>query len=276
MKKINCFIIVSLLFICSSCSTWYEMSIISRGATPSNTTYCVLPVNSLNIDYLEFNEYAETLKNQLSQLGYTEEQHNPELKIYLQYTVGEKFVIGSISSTNNYQNTKSNLSGNTSKTSSESNSAMAVVNSSANLATISGSGDKTKTSNSTSNYKSNTYSYGGSSTTTSERYGFPLDVSIEAVSSDTNKPVWKVSVEYFLAHTKDVPNAMPWIFFCARHYIGHRYSGLICIYPNKFKDENLGWCPDNSSLQHDYFGLFGADIKSEKDFIENIRYKKDL
>lgn len=269
MKTIHHLIIVLSLFMVSSCSYKnFYLAMESRGIQPQNKTYCVLPSDSLNIDYLEFNEYADALKAQLSKLGYAEDQNNPELKIYLQYNIGDRFTIGSSSSTNTYQNTTSNLSGNTNTTSSETSSVNATVNSFANLVTILGGGDKTKTSNSTSNYKSNTYSYGGSSTTVSEEYGFPLDVYVEAVSTDTNKPVWKVSTQYFLSHPNDVSNVMPWIFLCTKWFIGHRWTGTINVNTKKFKEEGL-YYPFGShdwSLQYNYFKGANWYLKSEPTF----------
>lgn len=270
MKTIYYLVIVAFLLMVSSCGTYksFYLAMESRGVQPQNKTYCVLPSDSLNIDYLEFYEYADALKAQLSKLGYAEDHNNPELKIYLQYNVGERFTIGSSSSTNTYRNTKSNLSGNTNTTSSETSSGNAIVNSFANLATAFGSGNKASTSNSTSNYKSNAYSYGGSSTTTSELYGFPLDVSVEAVSTDTNKPVWKVSTQYFLSHPNDISKAMPWIFLCTKWFVGHRWTGTINVNTKKFKEEGLYYPFDSNdwSLQYHYFNFADWYLKSEPRF----------
>ena len=260
---------IPLLFFCASCALNknFYVGLDSKGTKPQSSTYCVFPGDTSNVDYLEFDEYAEALKTQLAKLGYVETCEDPELKIYLYYSVGEKILVGTNSSTTNSSTVVSNLKGGTNKTSSGRGSATTTVNPFMITTNANGS----KTSNSKSNYSAKTYSYGGSSTYTTQEVGVPLYVTLEAVNVDSNKPVWNVSMEYLLSNSFQVSRIMPWLFVCARWFIGHRWSGIINVYTNKLKKEspdypNYPFGGDDWSLQYHYFKGANWYIKSEPNF----------
>ena len=244
------------------------MGVESMGSEPSNKTYFIEPPDSSSIDYLEFEYYSSLLKEQLSKLGYIETQTNPNIKIFLIYSLEERLLLGTSTDSYSFQNNSSYINGQINKSSHASGSAITSASGSAitsgdyafGNATSSTHVNASGTSNSKLKFTNKTYSFGSSTTSTSQEYGIPLFVSIAAVNSANNKPIWTISMEYILSHSMQMPNIMPWIFVCARWFIGHPWAGIINVDTKYFEDENI-YYPFSSHewrLQHKYFN--NADV----------------
>lgn len=238
----------------------FYMGVESMGSEPSNKTYFIEPPDSSSIDYLEFEYYSSLLKEQLSKLGYIETQTNPNIKIFLSYSLEERLSLGASTDSHSFQNNSSYINGQINKSSYASGSATTSGNYAFGNASSSTHVNASGTSNSKLKFTNKTYSFGSNTTSTTQEYGIPLFVSIAAVNSANNKPIWTISMEYILSHSMQMPNIMPWIFVCARWFIGHPWAGIINVDTKHFEDENI-YYPFGSyewRLQNKYFN--NADV----------------
>ena len=223
----------------ASAGTWdtFRAAITSRGSFPIAKSYYLQPHESMgSVDYLEFQEYSNSLKARLKELGYVEtDKNNANLCITILYYVGQKEAVSVKSSSSSY---------------SISNISIGVKTSS-----------KPQTS-------TPTFSHGGGSTSTRVENGTPCYLRIEAIDIKSSYPQWTIDMEVIIDNLSRFPNIFPWMCLVSKWYIGKYFSGKVCIENTKkkcFKIYNLPQHFDSNywSLQYHYFG--NADVYIKKD-----------
>lgn len=247
----------------SSCSyKQFYAAVTSRGTIPDDTSYYISHDMGEDVDYLEFKEYAQLLKNNLNDIGYhSQNETSAKLNIHLNYYIGNKEVVSSSSSTSNYSVNSTTWKGTSNKNTTSNATASAIGFS--NYATASGSG--TSNTKTTANVNKNSYTYGGSSTSTTTEAGSPCYLILEAVNTTNNLPEWKVEIEGFIDSPSSFPKVMPWMMLVAKWYIGKTYSGKVEVQTTNFLHYNLPdvFDSDTWSLQYHYFGSSDIFIKED-------------
>ena len=224
---------VSVLLL-SGCANSYHCTLISRGVSPAEKTYYVAPQDStLKYSLLEFEEYAEILKEHLNSSGYKETSHKTAaLRIELGYGMKEAYLessstsSGTVTNTYNNINIKSQPSSNTRATPppppplNHGN-----YNITYTIPIGSGKGSTTVTRQEVSNIGQTITTYGNTSESTTHTYKIPLHVVIRAFETSTKKPVWEVVVEDNLDRETQMQTVMPWLLLAAKDYFGRSSNG---------------------------------------------------
>lgn len=205
------YLILFLPLLLCNCGTWYYSTLNSRGINPIDKTYYISTSDSLQINTLEFREYAEVLKQRLNEVGYIETTPSQAaLTILLDYQLGEMYLESSYSSTYSSANVNKN------------------IKSSSNTNVIKGNSTNAySTSISTGNtsIKSSEYSTSYTGTTSTNSYKIPLIVSICAINNGNSEPVWEVTVCDNLTRETQMQSVMPWLLLSAQPYFGKSSQG---------------------------------------------------
>lgn len=243
-KLLRCFIFVLAIVLCTTTAKagmWdnFWAAVTSRGFNPYIRTFYLIPHETLEgVDYLEFQEYSNSLKARLKELGYVEtNKEDAALHIKLGYYFGQKETVSTTSSSKTYSVSNISLNINSAKTTSSK---------------ISGP----------------TFSHGGGSTTTQTENGTPCYLRIEAIDVKSNNPQWTIDMEVIIDNLSRFPNIFPWMCLISKWYIGNSFSGKVCIANTKKKCYRIYNLPqhfdsDYWSLQYHYFG--NSDVYIKKD-----------
>ena len=273
MKKKSLRLILSVLAILlyttnANAGMWDDFfaSVTSRGTEPTVKTFYLQPHESMEgVDYLEFQEYANSLKLRLKELGYIEtNKENAFLLIKLGYYIGQKEVISTTSSSSSSSISYGRTNINSMKSTNSKASGSVVGFSDMAIASSSGS----SSSNSKTQINNQVFSYGDSSTTTKIENGIPCFLRLEAIEMKSNIPQWTLDMEVIIDQISRFPNIFPWMCLVSKWYIGHSFSGIVEINNTKKKCFKLYNLPqhfdrDYWRLQIEYFGLPNAYIKKD-------------
>lgn len=221
----------------ASSNDCFRAAITSRGSSPIAKNYYIQPHESMGtIDYLEFQEYSNSLKARLKELGYIEtDKNNANLCIIIGYYIGQKETVSTRSSSSSYS----------------------ISNISIGIKTSSKPQTNTPS-----------FSHGGGGSTTRVENGTPCFLRLEALDIKSNTPQWTIDMEVIIDNLSRFPNIFPWMCLVSKWYIGKSFSGKVCIENTKkkcFKIYNLPQHFDSNywSLQYHYFG--GSDVYIKKD-----------
>ena len=252
----------------ASAGMWdtFQAAITSRGSFPIAKSYHIQPHESMgSVDYLEFQEYSNSLKIRLKELGYVEtNKEEAALHIKLGYYIGEKETVATTSSSRSYSISNSSININSAKSTKSTANASVVGFSGIAF----GSGSKSSTSNSNTQINGLNFSHGGGSTTTLSENGTPCYLRIEAIDVKSNNPQWTLDMEVIIDNLSRFPNIFPWMCLVSKWYIGKSFSGKVSIENTKkkcFKIYNLPQYFDSNywSLQYHYFGYSDVYIKKD-------------
>lgn len=218
------------MLLLSGCANTYYCTLNSRGVSPSEKTYYVAPQDSTLKYSLEFNEYAEILKEHLNSSGYEEAySKTAALRIELGYGMKDAYLESSSTSSGIVTNTYNNVNINSKSTShaSANLSALKYGNYSVtyNVPIGTNQGTTTVTRQESTNIGPGITTYGTASESTTHTYKIPLFVVIRAFERLTNEPVWEVVVEDDLDRETQIQTVMPWIFLSAKDYFGRSSNG---------------------------------------------------
>ena len=238
MKSLKSAITMILMLLFSSCGTWYQATLNSRGISPEKKTYHITSSDSTILSTLEFKEYADVLKNRLNECGYMNvSPDESDIVILLDYNLGDTYLAGTYTGSYNY----STVNANTYVKSNTNASASANTK-------VSNSGVKTKAygnSNTTTSVKTSGYSTGYTGTSSINTYKIPLLVRISAINKKSNETVWEVSVRDDLSRETQMQSVMPWLILSAQPYFGKSSHGEIVTKVNNtnaIKEQyNLIW-----------------------------------
>ena len=263
--------LIFAVFFCtpiSKAGLWdtFYAAVTSRGTHPTIKSYYLQPHETMGtVDYLEFQEYSNSLKTRLKELGYVEtNKEDAVLVIKLGYYIGQKETVATKSSSSSYNISKSSININSTK--STNSTASTNVIGFADMAF--GSSSKNSTSNSKTQINGTNFSQGGGSTTTLSENGIPCYLRIEAIDVKSNNPQWTLDMEVIIDNLSRFPRIFPWMCLVSKWRIGNFFSGRVEIGNTKkkcFKSYNLPQCFDSNywSLQYHYFG--GCDVYIDKD-----------
>lgn len=264
-------ILIFAVFFCApttKAGMWDEfwVALTSRGAHPTIKSYYMMPNETMEgVNYLEFQEYSNSLKSRLSEIGYEEtSKEDAVLHIKLGYYIGAKETVATQSSSSSYN--ISSISTNINSTKSTKSTSSANVIGFSGMAF--GSGSKSSTSNSNTQIKSTNSSYGGNSTTTHIENGIPCYLRIEAINVKSGNPQWTLDMEAIVDNFSRFSNVFPWMCLISKWYIGNSFSGRVCIKNTKKKCYSIYNLPqhfdsDYWCLQYHYFG--GSDVYIKED-----------
>ena len=246
----------------------FYASVISRGTEPAVKTFYLQPHESMEeVDYLEFQEYAKSLKLRLKELGYIEtDKENAFLLIKLGYYIGQKEAISTTSRSSSSSISLGNTNINSSKSTTSKASGSIVGFSDMAIASSSGN----SSSNSKTQINNQVFSFDAGSTTTTINNGIPCFLRLEAVEIKSNIPQWALDMEVIVDKISRFPNIFPWMCLISKWYLGNSFSGKVKIANTKrkcFKQYNLPQNFDSNywSLQYKYFGL--SDVYITKDLM---------
>ena len=198
--------ICASVLLLSGCSNRYYCTLNSRGVSPSEKTYYVVPQDSAMEYSLEFNEYATILKEHLNSSGYEEANSTTAaLRIELGYGMREAYLESSSTSSGIVTSTYNNVN--------------ISPNSPYNANAIT---PPLKYGNYSVSY---TVPVGTGQGSTTHTYIIPLYVVIRAFDTLTDKPVWEVVVEDDLDRETQMQTVMPWLFLSAKDYFGRSSNG---------------------------------------------------
>ena len=238
MNSLKSIFFLMLTLLLTSCGTWYQATLNSRGISPENKNYYITSSDSTVLSTLEFKEYAEILKNRLNESGYmntSPEESN--IVILLDYYLGDPYLAGTYTGSYHYSTVNANT------TIKSNTNASAKANT-----TATASGVKTKAhgnSNTNTSVKTSGYSTGYTGTSSTNTYKIPLIVKISAVEKDTNETVWEVSVRDDLYRETQIQSVMPWLILSTQPYFGKSSHGEIVTKVNNtrsIKEQyNLIW-----------------------------------
>lgn len=236
MKIMRLILFLVLPLLLSSCNSWYQAHLNSRGIAPEKKSYFLTSTDSTKTHSLEFKEYAAVLKTRLNDAGYTETSPNEaDLIILFDYQLGDTFLAGSNTDSFTFSNTNNYTSANSSS------NANATVKTNANDNSTKASGNA---SNNT-DIKSSGYSVSNTTTSSENTYRIPLLVFISAIENRSNEPIWEVIVRDDLDRETQLQSVMPWLILSAQPYFGKNSGGEIetRIYNKKSTREkyNLSW-----------------------------------
>lgn len=228
--------VLTLLF--TSCGTWYQATLNSRGISPEKKNYYITSSDSTVLSTLEFKEYADVLKNRLNELGYVNvAPEESDIIILLDYYLGEAYLAETYTGSYSYStvNTNTSIKSNT--------NASASANTKAT-----NSGVKTTAygnSNTNTSAKTSGYSTGYTGTSSTNTYKIPLLVNISAIDKGSNETIWEVSVRDDLDRETQMQSVMPWLILSTQPYLGKSSSGEIVTKVNNTKaikeQYNLIW-----------------------------------
>lgn len=264
-------ILIFAVFFCvptTKAGMWDEfwVALTARGTHPTIKSYYLMPNETMEgVNYLEFQEYSNSLKSRLSEIGYEEtSKEDAVLHIKLGYYIGAKETVSTQSSSSSYN--ISSISTNINSTKSTKSTSSANVTGFSGMAF--GSGSKSSTSNSNTQIKSTNFSYGGNSTTTHIENGIPCYLSIEAINVKSGNPQWTLDMEVIVDNFSRFSNVFPWMCLISKWFIGYSFSGRVCIDNTKKKCYRIYNLPQHFdsgywSLQYHYFR--GSDIYIKKD-----------
>ena len=264
-------VLIFAVFSCTTISnagTWdaFRAALTSRGTHPTTRTFYLQPHDNMeSVDYLEFQEYSNSLKIRLKELGYVEtNKEEAALHIKLGYYIGEKETVATTSSSRSYSISNSSININSAKSTKSTANASVVGFSGIAF----GSGSKSSTSNSKTQINGLNFSHGGGSTTTLSENGTPCYLRIEAIDVKSNNPQWTLDMEVIIDNLSRFPNIFPWMCLVSKWYIGKSFSGKVSIENTKkkcFKIYNLPQYFDSDywSLTYHYFGFSDVYIKKD-------------
>lgn len=226
------------MLLLTSCGTWYQATLNSRGTSPQKKNYYITSSDSTVLSTLEFKEYADVLKNRLNESGYTDASpEESDIVILLDYYLGETYIAGTQIDSYSYStvNANSTINSNT------------IASANANTKATN-SGVKTKAygnSNTNTYVKTSGYSTGYTGTSSTNTYKIPLLVKISAIDKDSNETVWEVSVRDDLYRETQLQSVMPWLILSTQPYFGKSSHGEIVTKVNNTKNikerYNLIW-----------------------------------
>ncbi len=221
-----------LMLLMTSCGSWFYCNVSSYGSNPPQKGYYIIPADSTLIEDFEYIEYSSILKSRLNEVGYTESSsENADLRIILDYFMGNERYVGSTTSTYNssftFQNGKINSN----------------TNANANVKVRGNSATANVSSSTLVNSKNTTQTIGSSSTTESAQYETPIGVNIIAFDNYSDKPVWKVEVRDILRSGSSATfrSVMPWLIASAQPYFGTNYEGQPTITKSNGEKMGLKW-----------------------------------
>ena len=264
-------ILIFAVFFCvptTKAGMWdqFWVALTSRGVHPTIKSYYLMPNETMEgVNYLEFQEYSNSLRARLNEIGYVEtSKEDAVLHIKLGYYMGAKETIATESSSSSYNISHGSTNINSTKSTKSTSSASVIGFSDMAF----GSGSKSSTSNSKTQINSTNFSYGGGSTTTQSENGIPCYLRIEAIDVKSNNPQWTINMEVIIDNLSRFPNIFPWMCLISKWYIGKSFSGKVCINNTKkacFQIYNLPQHFDSDywSLQYHYFG--DSDVSIKKD-----------
>lgn len=238
MKSLKLIISMALTLLFTSCGSWYQATLNSRGISPEKKNYYITSSDSTVLSTLEFKEYADVLKNRLNESGYVNTPpEESDIVILFDYYLGDTYLAGTYTGSYNYSTVNAN-------TTIKSNTNASV---SANTKATS-SGVKTKAygnSNTNTSVKTSGYSTGYTGTSSTNTYKIPLLVKISAIDKDSNETVWEISVRDDLYRETQIQSVMPWLILSTQPYFGKSSHGEIVTKVNNTKtikeQYNLIW-----------------------------------
>lgn len=238
MDSLKAIALLTLTLLLTSCGTWYQATLNSRGVSPEKKNYYITSSDSTVLSTLEFREYADVLKNRLNESGYINTSpEKSDIVILLDYYLGDTYLAETYTGSYNYSTVNANT------TIKSNTSASAKANT-----TATASGVKTKAygnSNTNTSIKTTGYSTGYTGTSSTNTYKIPLLVRISAVDKDTNETVWEVSVRDDLDRETQMQSVMPWLILSTQPYFGNSSHGEIITKVNNTKaikeQYNLTW-----------------------------------
>ena len=217
-SAIVCWIYLSL----TSCVGSYYCTLNSRGISPSEKTFYIVSPDTNKISILEFQEYAEILKERLNEVGYVERsQQDAALLIELDYNMGGTYLAYTTTTAKTYNLTYTNTnikSGTNANASTKTN-----IYSDNNQLNIKTSGSGTSKTDTKVGQLSNTS--GLTTYSTSNTYKIPLLVSITAFDNKSGNPVWEIYVQDVLDRETQIQSVMPWLLLSTKDYIGKSSNG---------------------------------------------------
>lgn len=237
MRSLLLFSSLSIVLL-SSCGTWYQASLNSRGVSPESKSYYITSSDTTIVKTLEFKEYAAVLKSRLNEIGYTESQPNDAaIAIIFDYHLGDTYLAGT--TVGSYSYNTANV--NTAIKSSTIATAKANTRIGNNKITTTASG-KASTNGS---IKTTGYSAGYTTSSATNTYRIPLLVMISAVDNNSREAYWEVIVKDDLCRETQMQSVMPWLILSAQPYFGRGTQGEITTKINNTKANkeryNLIW-----------------------------------
>ncbi len=225
MKLIHFLSALCLLFCTyclTSCGSWYQFTLNSRGSSPVDKTYYVMSPDSIVNSTLEFKEYANILKGYLTEVGYAESSpQKAHLVIELDYGMGEAYLANSTTTASTYSSTYTNT-----KIKSKAN-AGATVNANAfvknNQLNIKTNAYGNANTNTKIEQTSNTY--GSTTYGTTNTYKIPLLVTVRAFDNQSGEPIWEIKAKDELYRETQMQSVMPWLLLGVKDYIGKSSNG---------------------------------------------------
>ncbi len=206
----------------TSCKNWYYCTLNSRGSSPLEKTYYVVSPDSAVNKTLEFQEYANILKEHLNEVGYIEGlPQYAALCIELDYGMGETYLANSTTTVNNYSSTytNTNIKSNSNANASVKTNAYANYNQ-LNVKTNGQENSTTKT-----NIGQTSHTFGSTTSGTTNIYKIPLFVSVKAFDNQSGEPIWEVTAKDELDRETQMQSVMPWLLLATKEYIGKSSYG---------------------------------------------------
>ena len=210
MKKVIISVLLGLML--NSCGYYCYVS--SIGSKPQSQLYYILPNNPNFINDLEFEQYAVMLSTALNRVGYKDvPEEQADIIIYFDWQIGNM--------------------------STESGAIPYTYN--------------TYSSATSTNWISTPYgSYPQMTTTTvtTPSTGFipysndysPIAVHVIAVDKQTNKQIWKTTINDKLEYNKTtLSSLMPVMLYAGSNYFGKTAEGRVDLYPSDVYNQGIAW-----------------------------------
>lgn len=220
MKSVLLTLLLLPILLLSSCGSWYQATLNSRGVSPEYKSFYITSSDSSLVKTLEFKEYATVLKNRLNEIGYTESLPNDAaLAIVLDYQLGDTYLAGTTVGSYSYNTANINTAIKSTTT------AIAKANTKVGNNKITTTASRKSSTN--GSIKTTGYSAGYTTTSATNTYKIPLLVVISAVDNNSKETYWEVIVKDDLYRETQMQSVMPWLILSAQPYFGRGSQGEV-------------------------------------------------